>query len=375
MYKPISLIISIVLLGLLSSCNHDKPSFTINGEIALDEFEGCTIYLGTIDNNDTIDSTTVKGGKFLFKGSKEKPMMGRIFAESSKSGLQCSSTLVLEAGKIFIDLVSDSLSGTPLNDLFYKTYTANPTTVELSGRRDECLQMYYTAEDPEAQQEAVTAYREADSLLTSHLLDISRHAYSSNTNNILGAYALSQVVFLDGITFDSLDYLMNHAAPIVADYEPLRKARTQLFHLANTSEGKPFADFDGIDFATKEASQLSRLIDTNYITLVDFWASWCSPCRQEISDNLNRLYADYHDKGLNIIGVDVWDNVADHNAAVQKLGIAYPQLIDTVGIASETYGITSIPTILLLDRKGIIVKRGLRGDDIEAAIVEALGLE
>ena len=375
MYKSISLIISVVLLGLLSSCNHDKNGITINGEIALGEFEGCTIYLGTLDNNDTIDSTTVKGGKFLFRCSVEKPMMGRIFAESNKSALQCSSTLVLEPGKIYIDLMSDSLSGTPLNDLFYSTYTANPTTVELSGRRDDCLQQYYTAEDDEAQQIALTAYKEADSLLTAHLLDISRHAYSSNTNNVLGAYALSQVVYYDGITFDSLDYLMNHAAPIVADYEPLRKARTQLFHLATTSEGKPVANIDGIDFATGEETQLSALIDTNYITLVDFWASWCSPCRQEISDNLNRLYAEYHDKGLNIIGVDVWDNVADHKAAVQKLEIAYPQLIDTVGAATEAYGIVGIPTILLLDRKGVIVKRGLRGEDIEAAIVEALGLE
>ena len=375
MKKIIYLVITALVAWLWVSCKDDKMTFAINGEIAMNEFEGCPIYLGSVDNNDTLDSTIVKNGKFQFKGSLEKPMIGRIFAESQLSSLQCASTLVLESGKIFINMVTDSLSGTPLNDLFYKTYTANPTTVELAGRRDECLQRYYTAEDPETQQEAVAAYREADSMLTAHLLDISRHAYSHNTDNVLGAYALSQVVSYDGITFDSLDYLMDHAAPIVADYEPLRKARTQLFHLATTSEGKHFADFEGVDFATGEMSQLSRLIDTNYYTLVDFWASWCSPCRQEITDNLNRLYAEYHDKGLNIIGVDVWDKTADHKAAVQKLEIVYPQFVDTVGIATETYGITGIPTILLLDKQGIIVRRNLRGNDIEAAVIKALGLE
>ena len=85
--------------------------------------------------------------------------------------------------------------------------------------------------------------------------------------------------------------------------------------------------------------------------------------------------ADFHDKGLNIIGVDVWDKVENHKEAVQKLGIAYPQLIDTTGTATEQYGIVGIPAILLLDRNGIIVKRDLRGDDIEAAVVAALGLE
>ena len=144
MYKSISLIISVVLLGLLSSCNHDKNGITINGEIALGEFEGCTIYLGTLDNNDTIDSTTVKGGKFLFRCSVEKPMMGRIFAESNKSALQCSSTLVLEPGKIYIDLMSDSLSGTaptpptppPWNFLAAGTIVCSNTTQPKTTRRN-----------------------------------------------------------------------------------------------------------------------------------------------------------------------------------------------------------------------------------------------
>ncbi|MBO4599897.1 MAG: AhpC/TSA family protein [Bacteroidales bacterium] len=372
MKKGIFLVFTAIVILLAVSCRGDKPSFTINGEIGAEEFEGCTIFLGVIDSGDTIDSTVVKEGKFQFRGTLDKPLMGRIFAESQKSGLLCESTLVLESGKIYIDLKTDSLSGTPLNDLYYSTYTANPTTIEWTSRLEECLNRYYAAETPEEQAEAVAAYREADSGYNAHMLDISRKVYRNNMKNILGAYALTQIVSFDGITYDSLDYLMKHASAIVADYEPLRKARTQLFHLANTSEGKHYADVQGLDFATGKRAMLSQLIDTNYVTLVDFWASWCSPCRQEISDNLNRLYEEYHDKGLNIIGVDVWDKVADHKEAVQKLGIAYPQLIDTTRTATETYGIDGIPTILLLDHQGTIVKRGLRGSDIEAAVVEAL---
>ena len=375
MKKIIYLVITAIVAMLWVSCKDDKMTFTINGEIALNEFEGCPIYLGITGTNDTIDSTVVKDGKFYFKGTLEKPTMGHLFAESLKSGLTCDGTLVLEGGKIYIDLVSDSLSGTPLNDLFYSTYIANPTTVELSNQLQECLRQYYTAETPEGQDSAKAAYKEADSIYAAHMLDISRKMYHSNTDNVLGAYALSMVVTHDGITYDSFDYLMSHASPAVADYEPLRVQRKQLFYLANTSEGKPYTDLEGVDFATGKPSKLSLLIDTNYVTLVDFWASWCNPCRQEISDNLNRLYADYHDKGLNIIGVDVWDKVENHKEAVQKLGIAYPQLIDTPGAATEQYGITGIPAILLLDCHGIIVKRDLRGDDIEAAVVTALGLE
>ena len=375
MKKIIFLVITAVVALLWVSCKDDKMTLTINGELAMSEFEGCPIYLGIAGTQDTIDSTVVKNGKFQFKGSVLKPQMGHLFAVSQKSGLTCDGTLVLEAGKIFIDLVTDSLSGTPLNDQFYATYTGNPTTVEWNSRLEECLNRYYAAETPEEQAEAVAAYREADSGYAAHMLDISRKVYSKNKNNILGAYALMMVVNHDGITYDSLDYLMSHASEAVADYEPLRAARKQLFYLSNTSEGKPYVDLEGVDFATGKASKLSQMIDTNYVTLVDFWASWCSPCRQEISDNLNRLYAEYHDKGLNIIGVDVWDKVDNHKEAVQKLEIAYPQLLDVGNIATEQYGIDGIPTILLLDKKGIIVKRGLRGDDIEVAVKEALNMK
>ena len=374
MKKNISLIITTLLLVFFGSCGKKPATFTITGEVPMSEFEGCPIYLGVLDNGDTIDSAMVKNGKFQFSGSIEKPMMGCIFADSRQSGMQCTSILVLETGNIYINLITDSLSGTPLNDLYYQTYTANFAASELASIMESSLDDYYAAETPEEKDSARLRYERADSAYQMHVISISRKAFQENSNNVLGAYALSQVVEHDGITFDSLDYILAHASPAIADYQPLRKARTQLFHLANTSEGQHYADVEGVDFATGRNAKLSSLVDTNF-TLIDFWASWCSPCRQEINDNLNRLYEQYHDLGLNVIGIDVWDKKVDHKAAVEQLNIAYPQLVDTVGTAVEAYGITGVPTILLLDRKGIIVKRGLRGEDIEAAVRQALNLD
>ncbi|MBQ0159544.1 MAG: AhpC/TSA family protein [Bacteroidales bacterium] len=373
--KRISLLMMSAILLLLCACNSKSTTFTINGEIPLSEFEGRPVYLATIDNGDTIDSAIVQNGQFQFGGTLEKNMMGRIFTIAPNYGMSYASTVVLESGKIYVNLVTDSLSGTPLNDYFFKTYVCDQEAVRLRSKMDSSINQYYETEDPQQQAAFAASYDSASDAYVARLLAISRKSFKVNGKNILGAYALSQIVENNGISFDSLDYLMSHAEPVVADYKPLRYQRTHLFHLQNTAEGKHYVDIAGVDFATSQMSKLSAMIDTNKITLVDFWASWCHPCRQEISQNLNRLYEEYKDKGLNIIGVDVWDKTADHKAAVENLGIQYPQLVDTTRNATEEYGIDGIPTIMLLDKDGTIVRRGIRGEEIEAAILNLLNKE
>ena len=110
------------------------------------------------------------------------------------------------------------------------------------------------------------------------------------------------------------------------------------------------------------------------ITIIDFWASWCGPCRAEMP-NLVRLYAEQKDDGLGIIGVSLDNDQSNWENAIEKDGITWLQLSDLQGwenAAARMYNVNSIPHTIVVDANGTILAEGLRGEQLDAFIKENL---
>ncbi len=122
--------------------------------------------------------------------------------------------------------------------------------------------------------------------------------------------------------------------------------------------------------------RLSDYVGQGKYVLVDFWASWCGPCRGEVP-NLKAVYEKYAGDGFDMVSVAVWDRPADALKAIEAEGMTWHQIVcseKTNQVPTQVYGIEGIPQIILISPEGRVVGENLRGAGIEKAVKKALGL-
>ena len=134
--------------------------------------------------------------------------------------------------------------------------------------------------------------------------------------------------------------------------------------------GQPFMDFTLRTIDGKEVN-LAETIKNNKVTMIDFWASWCGPCRGE-NPNVKAAYEKYHVKGLEIIGISVDSDEAAWQKAVNDDGLPWTHVRDIDHSASTDYLVRYIPSNFLFDQNGVIIARNLRGEELEAKLAEVL---
>ncbi len=136
--------------------------------------------------------------------------------------------------------------------------------------------------------------------------------------------------------------------------------------------GSQFPDFNVTDVNGKS---LSVADFKGKVVMIDFWATWCGPCRGEIP-NVVATYQKYHDKGFDIIGISLDQEQQKLLDFTKQNNMAWPQYFDGLGWGNKLavkYGIQSIPMDYLLDGNGKIIGKDLRGDALETAVAKAVG--
>lgn len=216
-------------------------------------------------------------------------------------------------------------------------------------------------------------YSQIDSLYDSVVEEsqvLVREALKKHTDDSVAVYAIKYAMGMELLPDEELlGYTSSLSGENASDPE-IKEIVSFLEVKCQTAEGKKFVDFI-VNLPNGRVTSFSDYVGTGSYCLVDFWASWCGPCRGEIP-NLKKVYEEYGPKGLKMLSVAVWDKPEDSTAAAEELGIEWDQIINAQRIPTDLYGINGIPHIILFGPDGTILRRNLRGEDIAKEVAKYL---
>lgn len=312
---------------MLAACGKKQNGLTLTAE-GNPNAEGYA-FLSML-GGETIDSAKIEDGAFSMQLRDLNP--AEVYQLSIPS-LHMKEYLFAEEGALHLDMATDKLTGAPM--------------------AEELSRIFTQLEEAQTEDEYVNALQTA---------------YADHKEDLIGSVVLYYLAFEMPVEEAYTTY--ENAADVIKNTAFMKKVASVWEVEVNTSAGHPMVDFE-VEYEGK-VSRLSDYVGNGRkLTIVDFWASWCGPCKREIP-TLIEVYNKYKDQGVEVVGVATWDEPQATLGAIEKLGIPYPQIINAQRLGSDAYGIQGIPEIMMIGADGTILARGLRGAAIEEAIKEHL---
>lgn len=336
MIKKLLLLSAVAML----SCS-EKNSYTVNGTVESESFNGLTVCLKKIVDKQltTVDSTVIEDNTFTFKGTIETPAIYFITVANA-----LRAEFILESAKIDVTIGNGlySVSGTEMN----------VAISDYMKQRADIMQ-------------------KNDESIDTELQNLGYEFLKKNINNKAGECMSIRIT--NRMEPEKIDELLALANPETLQLERFKDIVIRTAAAKKVAVGQHFVDLV-MPSPHGDTVKLSDYAGKGKYVLVDFWASWCNPCRQAMPE-LVEIYEKYKGKDFEIVGVSFDQDKESWIAGIEELNMTWVQMSDVKFWQSEgakLYNVRGIPHTVLIDPQGIIIEKDLGGAELQAKLEELI---
>lgn len=351
--------VALLALALLpTACSKEQKSgYTVSGVVVGGTSQD-TIYIEEVNNgiSKIINKVALTDSTFTLTGKQDSLAVYYLSCVTERD--EFSTPIFLENANIKVRLedFNESITGTEYNDAYQ----------QVRGRINDVRYRMVTLDNDTTrtkEEKAPTAQAQDDEYDAIFL-----EGQYKNITNPVGIYLFKMKVYENTIADNQKLMKLIPEQYIEQDIE-LQGIKKMLERQEITGVDRPFTD---LTLKTPEGHEvkLSDFVGKGKPVLVDFWASWCGPCRRSMPE-LVELYAKYKGK-FELVGISLDENNQAWIDAIKQLGITWPQMSDLQGwksIAATTYGVNLIPHTILINKDGMIVGRDLHGENLEENLI------
>lgn len=365
------LVFCICMIAILASCSTKTEGYVIDGELRGDVADSTLVFLRATDSSRNmieVDTTYIINGAFEFTGTSNGPKLHYIFF----NGIRGNSPIILENGEIRFRAQKDSLAygeltGTPQNEVFMNYLQEQRKLSDIGQSMSRDLQTARAQGD----QATMESLREEYFELQEKAKDFELEYIKSHPDALISALILERIAAQKAMPYNEVKDLYDQLSPEIKTSLPAIRTKELLENSLNTEVGAKAPEFSG---PTPDGAELALSDVKGKVTLIDFWAGWCRPCRME-NPNIVAVYEKYKDKGLEVIGVSLdrdrqkWLNAIEEDNLTWNHVSHVQYFQDPI---AKLYNVNAIPAAFLLDENGVIVAKNLRGPALEAKVSELL---
>lgn len=375
------LFVIIALVPAFAFAQQTPTSFTVNGKVGKVSTPAWAYLFYQAGANKVVDSAIVVNGSFMINGSVPAPSFAMLVIDHKGTGIAKLGTtpdvlnIFVDKGAISVTTDKDSVknavvTGSPLNE------DNKQLTLQLAPINEDAKILNAQRLSASREQQGTAEFQRSIQAKVKGLQDrqmgIFKSFITSHPDSYLSLIVISQIG-KQGVDPAQIESLFNGLSPSLKSLEIANVLKKSIDEAKITGVGSLAPDFTQTDVNGKPVTLSS--LRGKYV-LIDFWASWCGPCREE-NPNVVRAYQKYKAKNFTILGVSL-DRPNDKDAwlsAIKKDGLEWTQVSDLKfwsNAAAQLYFIQSIPANFLLDPNGKIIAKNLRGTDLDDKLAELL---